>query len=143
MTGRRSVYRPMVRDGFALHMERKYGAPIEHIPGVVYAIHYEVPVMAKSVGREYTTSNWAEPPAHHPLRHYVGWTQQSDPYKRINQHHKAGEGEVVYLLPGYMQDEDTLKQMGKCPKCDEWFGASLGEGRWRTFPATLATHPHG
>ena len=50
-----------------------------------------------------------------PIRHYVGWTQQRLPRKRINRHGPAALREVVYLQPGTTQDERTMKLTGLCP----------------------------
>jgi hypothetical protein len=60
-----------------------------------------------------------------PIRHYVGWTQQVKPSKRISRHGPAANREVVYLEPGTTRDEQMLKLTGTCPKCGEAYSGSL------------------
>lgn len=61
------------------------------------------------------------------IRHYVGWTQQRLPRKRINRHGPAALREIVYLEPGTIRDEQSMKSSGGCPKCGEALAASLAE----------------
>ena len=86
-------------------------------------LHYSIPQVVKSVSVDY-----AGPSARAdadgfvsatPIRHYVGWTQQRVPRKRINRHGPAALREVVYLQPGTTQDERTMKRTGVCPTCGE------------------------
>ena len=114
---------------WAADLEAKYGMPLDQIPGKVYVLHYEVPQLVKSVSRDYAgPSPQADANGFlsaRPIRHYVGWTQQVKPSKRISRHGPAGNREVVYLQPGTTRDEQTLKLTGACPKCGEPLAASL------------------
>lgn len=101
----------------------KHGRPLAEIEGHVYVLHYETPQVVKSVSSEYADV----PPQQDqdgflsatPIRHYVGWTQQANPRKRINRHGRAAQREIVYLEPGTLRDEETMKRVGVCPKCGE------------------------
>lgn len=115
--------------GWEADLEAKHGMPLDQIPGNVYVLHYEVPQIVKSVSRDYAGPS---PQADSdgflsatPIRHYVGWTQQARPSKRISRHGLAARREVVYLRPGTTRDELTLKLTGTCPKCGESLAASL------------------
>lgn len=114
---------------WASDLEGKHGMPLEQIPGQVYVLHYEVPQVARSVSRDYAgTSPKADADgllSAGPIRHYVGWTQQAKPSKRISRHGPAASREVAYLAPGTTRDEQTLKLTGTCPKCGEALAASL------------------
>ena len=114
---------------WATDLEAKYGMPLDQIPGMVYVLHYEVPQIVKSVSRDYAgPSPRADADgllSARPIRHYVGWTQQARPSKRISRHGPAAKREVVYLQPGTTRDEQTLKLAGTCPKCSESLAASL------------------
>ncbi len=92
-------------------------------------LHYDVPQIVKSVSGDY-----ADPVpvltamvflSANPIRHYVGWTQQKLPRKRINRHGPAVLREIVHLQPGTMHDKQTLKVTGACSKCGEPLAASL------------------
>jgi hypothetical protein len=114
---------------WASDLEVKYGMPLDQIPGKVYVLHYELPQVVRSVSQDYAGPT---PRADadgllsaRPIRHYVGWTQQAKPSKRISRHGPAVDREVVYLQPGTTRDEQTLKLKGSCPKCGEPLAASL------------------
>lgn len=133
----------MSAQGWEQALEAKHGLPLRRIPGKVYVLHYEVPQVVLSVGLEYVASTrgrghpmptegpdgelvvgpqgWVSP----PIRHYVGWTQQDKPSRRISAHGPAAFREVVYLEPGTMQDEERIKRNGTCPKCGESLSESL------------------
>jgi hypothetical protein len=104
--------------------------PLDQIAGHIYVLHYEVPQIVKSVSGDYAGPS---PRADSdgfvsatPIRHYVGWTPQRLPRKRINRHGPAALREIVHLQPGTAQDEQTMKLTGTCPKCGEPLAASLG-----------------
>src|ERR1700704_4427501 len=115
--------------GWEADLEAKHGMPLDQIPGQVYVLHYEVPQIAKSVSSDYAgPSPLADTDGFlsaTPIRHYVGWTQQRLPRKRINRHGPAPRREIVYLQPGTTQDERAMKRTGTCPKCGESLAASL------------------
>src|SRR5947209_8229577 len=104
-------------------LEAKHGMPLEQIPGMVYVLHYEVPQFVKSVSNDYAGPSPREDAdgflSASAIRHYVGWTQQARPSKRISRHGPAASREVVHLEPGTMRDEQEMKLNGLCPKCGE------------------------
>ena len=110
-------------------LEAKHGVPIDQIQGKVYAPHYKVPQVVKSVSNDYAgpalQSDTDGYLSARPIRHYVGWTQQAKPSKRISRHGPAASREVVYLEPGTTRDEQMLKLTGTCPKCGEAYSESL------------------
>ena len=114
---------------WVLDLEARHDLPIEQIPGTVYALHYDPPQVVRSVSGDYAgpdprsdSSGWLSAG---PVRHYVGWTQQRDPRKRIGRHAPMGVTEIVYLEPGTMLDERELKRTGQCARCREPFRSSL------------------
>jgi len=115
--------------GWEADLEAKHGMPLDQISGHVYVLHYEVPQIVKSVSADYAgPSPRADAEGFlsaTSIRHYVGWTQQRPPRKRINRHGPAALREIVYLQPGTTRDEQTMKLTGTCPKCGESLAASL------------------
>jgi hypothetical protein len=117
--------------GWEADLETKHGMPLDEIRGHVYVLHYDQPQIVKSVSGDYAGSapradadGWLSATA---IRHYVGWTQQRLPRKRINRHGPAALREIVYLQPGTTRDEQLMKASGTCPKCGEALAASLAE----------------
>jgi len=114
---------------WASDLEAKHGIPLDQILGKVYVLHYEVPQVVKSVSRDYAGPSPQSDAdgflSATPIRHYVGWTQQAKPSKRISRHGPAVNREVVYLQPGTTRDEQILKLTGTCPKCGESLAPSL------------------
>lgn len=114
-----------------IRLEEKHCLPIEQIPGHVYILHYETPQVVQSVSSDYFgITLFAEKGSKGfktpwPIRHYVGWTQQSDPYRRINNHGASRLRTVAGLIPGTMIDEDRIKNTETCPLCNEHFSESL------------------
>jgi hypothetical protein len=114
---------------WASGLQATHGMPLHQISGKVYALHYEVPQVVKSVSTDYAgplpRSDSDGLLSARPIRHYVGWTQQAKPSKRISRHGPAAYREAVYLQPGTMDDETALKLTGTCPKCGEPYADSL------------------
>ncbi|WP_375425512.1 hypothetical protein [uncultured Friedmanniella sp.] len=119
----------MAKPQWVLDLEAKHGLPYLEIPGTIYTLCYDPPVIVRSVSR-----NYAGPSpvfarggfeSATPIRHYVGWTQQADPRKRISRHHRAATPVTVTLSTGTMLDEDHLQQTGHCPTCGGAFADSL------------------
>jgi len=110
-------------------VEAKHGMPLGEIQGHVYVLHYETPQVVKSVSLAYAGLDPAEDEdgflSLTPIRHYVGWTQQANPRKRINRHGPAALREIVYVEPGTMRDEQAMKRTGTCPSCGELLADSL------------------
>jgi hypothetical protein len=85
--------------------------------------------VVRSVSRDYAD----DPPRHDergyvsagPISHYVGWTQQRDPYRRIGNHHAAGTPVTVTLGKGTMEREEQVKRTAACPTCGRPYRDSL------------------
>ena len=70
-----------------------------------------------------------DPERNYPVLHYVGWTTQQPPVKRLNQHGAACRSNLVLLVPGSMRDELLLKMLGRCPRCNGALWYYLAENR--------------
>lgn len=109
----------MKKPEWVLELEYKHGLPIEQVPGHVYVLHYDAPRVVKSVSGEYPhTRSPSGAFDSEPITHYVGWTQQANPRKRVGKHGLGATAAIAYLAPGTMTDETELKKNGTCPKCD-------------------------
>src|SRR5215472_10416993 len=99
---------PGLRDQWEVDLEAKYGLPLDEIPGTVYVLHYEIPQVVRSVSTDYAgippETDGGRFVSAGPIRHYVGWTQQDRPSKRLSAHGPAAMREVVYLEPGTTAD---------------------------------------
>ncbi|MGW0356135.1 hypothetical protein ACWDXV_18205 [Nocardia nova] len=51
------------------------------------------------------------------VTHYVGWTRQIPPVRRVSQHGAACRKALIIVIPGALSDEQELKDSGICPKC--------------------------
>ncbi len=60
----------------------------------------------------------ADAERNYPVRHYVGWTTQQPPVKRLRQHGAACLSNLILLVPGSTRDEFLLKGLGRCPRCN-------------------------
>jgi hypothetical protein len=117
------------RPEWVRRLEDKHGVPINKIPGTVYGLCYDPPVIVESVSMDYA----GDPPEHNargylsagPIRHYVGWTQQKDPKRRILNHHSAGTAVTVALGRGTMEREEEIKRTASCPTCGRPYADSL------------------
>lgn len=132
---------PASRPQWVLDLEAKHGVPAEQIPGMVYALHYDEARVVRSVSGDYAgleprgdSAGWLSAG---PVRHYVGWTQQRDPRKRISRHAPMSATQIVQLIPGTMRDEQELKLTGRCPKCGEPYRDSLAVRPASDVPAKL------
>jgi hypothetical protein len=52
-----------------------------------------------------------------PVTHYVGYTQQQPPVKRVWQHGRGSARALVRIRPGTLRDEARAKCLEKCPRC--------------------------
>lgn len=68
-----------------------------------------------------------DPKRDYPVQHYVGWTTQQPPVKRLNQHAAACRRSLVLLVPGSKGDERLLKTQGRCPRCNDTLWYYLAE----------------
>lgn len=118
----------MTKPQWVLDLEAKHGLLGEQIPGTIYALCYDPPAVVRSVSINYAatppkrTSSGFESAT--PIRHYVGWTQQADPRKRIAKHHLAATPVRVSLSTGTMCDEEQMQRTGQCSVCGEPFADS-------------------
>jgi hypothetical protein len=76
-------------------------------PEHVYILCYGQPVLVLS--RDYLDF---EREKDQPISHYVGYTGQQPPVKRIYSHGKGSTGAIASIIPGTIDDEDELK--GDC-----------------------------
>lgn len=51
--------------------------------------------------------------------HYVGWTRQRPPLRRVNQHGPACRTSLVAIIPGTATEEEWLKTHALCPRCNQ------------------------
>lgn len=51
------------------------------------------------------------------VMHYVGWTRQRPPLRRVEQHGAICRESLVTIVPGTLAEEALLKEHGRCPKC--------------------------
>jgi hypothetical protein len=92
-----------LRVAWEADLEAKHGKPLTDIAGHVYVLHYDKPQIVKSVSGDYAgpwprsdSDGWLSATA---IRHYVGWTQQRLPRKRINRHGGDYAGGMVGREP--------------------------------------------
>uniref|UniRef100_UPI003F491031 hypothetical protein n=1 Tax=Actinoplanes sp. CA-151224 TaxID=3239904 RepID=UPI003F491031 len=75
----------------------------------------------------------------YPIDHYVGYTRQHPPMKRVRSHGNRSGRHLAALLPGSIDDEERLKVTGQCPACgkDLWYYSKpRPSGRSRTHEVT-------
>jgi hypothetical protein len=109
---------------WALDLEAKHGLPIDQIPGAIYALCYDPAVIVQAVSTDYAgpspQRNGRGLMSATPIRHYVGWSQQADPKRRISKHHNAGTPVTISVVgQGTLRDEHRTKLTGKCAVCGE------------------------
>lgn len=58
-----------------------------------------------------------------PVTHYVGYTGQQPPVKRVWQHGRGSARALVQVRPGTLRDEARVKCLEKCPRCGDrlWY----------------------
>ena len=109
----------------ANYLEAKHGCPMEEIVGTIYVLCFDVPTRVRSVSTDYPVDGMLRGGfVSKPIRHYVGWTQRSEPTRRIYQHGGGTKKALVSLSRGTIVDEGWVKESGRCPKC----GGSLLPG---------------
>ncbi len=117
------------RPDWVRRLEDKHGLPIHQIPGTIYGLCYDPPTVVESVSLDYA----GDPPEHNargyvsagPIRHYVGWTQQRDPNRRISNHHRASTSVTVTVGRGTMEREEQVKRTASCPTCGQPYSGDL------------------
>jgi hypothetical protein len=117
------------RPQWVLRLEEKHGLPVAKIPGTIYGLCYDPPIIVQSVSLDYA----GDPPEHDsrgylsasPIHHYVGWTQQQDPHRRILRHHSPSTQVSITLGRGTMEREEAIKRDVTCPTCGRPYAESL------------------
>ncbi|MVU80636.1 hypothetical protein GPX89_25720 [Nocardia sp. ET3-3] len=51
------------------------------------------------------------------VMHYVGWTRQRPPVRRVNQHGAICRKSLIAIVPGTETEEAHLKDEAQCPQC--------------------------
>jgi hypothetical protein len=115
---------------WVLDLEAMHGRPFADIEGTVYVLHFDEPRVLRSVSGEYpheldSVGGFRS----YPVRHYVGWTQQTDPNRRIARHGPGCVDAVVALHSGTPRNESDLKRTGRCPQCGFGLDPTKGTGR--------------
>ena len=54
--------------------------------------------------------------------HYVGWTRQQPPVRRVKQHGSACLNALVAIVPGSEAEEEDLRASQRCPRCGQPLG---------------------
>jgi rubredoxin len=75
-------------------------------PGMVYVLCFGAPTNVADGDRGHVQ----------PTTHYVGWTGQNPPARRIRQHRVPLES-IASMEPGTAEDEERTKRDGCCPQC--------------------------
>lgn len=78
----------------------------------VYILCYGQPVIVKE--RDYLPD---DPARNYPISHYVGYTRQQPPVKRIWSHGAHSAHYIAQIRPGTLAGEDSAKRTEACPKC--------------------------
>lgn len=81
-------------------------------PEHVYILCYGQRVTVKD--RDYLI---ADSGSDYPISHYVGYTTQQPPVKRIRSHAARSAHYIAEIRPGTQADEETAKRSEMCPKC--------------------------
>lgn len=84
---------------------------LEH-PEHVYILCYGRPVVVSSIDTESG-----------PISHYVGWTSQQPPVRRVRAHGARSAHYIAQIRPGTLADEDHAKRHEFCPRCGKslWY----------------------
>ena len=94
----------------------------------VYILCYGRPVLVRD--RDYLPGN---PSRKYPISHYVGWTSQLPPIKRVRQHGIISAHYMAQIRPGTMCDEEHAMRFETCPRC----GQSLWPQSFRLLEGRL------
>lgn len=87
-------------------------------PEHIYILCYGQPTIVKD--RDYLLANTG---SDYPITHYVGYTRQLPPVKRIRSHGARSAHFIAQIRPGTEADEESAKRSESCPKCggDLWY----------------------
>jgi hypothetical protein len=81
-------------------------------PEHVYVLCYGAPTFVRS--RDYLVADSSHD---YPITHYVGYTRQRPPVKRVRAHGARSAHHVAVIRPGGLMLEHHLKRHGSCPTC--------------------------
>ncbi len=86
----------------------------------IYILCYGRPVLVRD--RDYLPG---DPSRRYPISHYVGWTSQLPPIKRVRQHGAMSAHYMAQIRPGTVRDEEHAKRFETCPRCGQslWYYA--------------------
>lgn len=86
----------------------------EQHPEHIYVICYGQPTLTS-----YTERDWhpADEARNYPITHYVGWTRQHPPVRRVRQHGAQSAHHIATIVPGSRYEELVTKLFGTCPVC--------------------------
>src|SRR5690349_18023511 len=86
----------------------------------VYILCYGRPVLVRD--RDYLRD---DPSMDYPITHYVGWTGQQPPVKRVRDHGAKSARYIARTFPGSMRDQERIKLFESCPECGKslWYYA--------------------
>jgi hypothetical protein len=81
-------------------------------PEHVYILCYGRPVLVRD--RDYLHR---DPAVDYPITHYVGYTAQQPPVKRVREHGARSARHIAAVRPGTVRDEANAKRNECCPRC--------------------------
>ncbi|MFI6031638.1 hypothetical protein [Amycolatopsis magusensis] len=89
-------------------------------PEHVYILCYGRPVTVSS-----RDGLRGDPTTDYPITHYVGWTSQQPPVRRVRAHGARSAHYIAQIRPGTLADEDHAKRHESCPTCGKslWYYA--------------------
>jgi hypothetical protein len=89
-------------------------------PEHIYILCYGRPVLVRD--RDYLLD---DPTRNYPITHYVGYTGQQPPVKRVREHGARSAHHIVVIRSGTERDEERAKSSEACPKCGQslWYYA--------------------
>jgi hypothetical protein len=81
-------------------------------PQHIYILCYDRAVLVRD--RDYLPLDSTR---NYPITHYVGYTAQQPPIRRIREHGARSAHQIAAIRPGTMHDEAHAKRQERCPRC--------------------------
>jgi hypothetical protein len=81
-------------------------------PQHIYILCYGRAVLVRD--RDYLPH---DPTRNYPITHYVGYTGQRPPVRRVREHGARSAHHIAAIRPGSMRDEAHAKRHERCPSC--------------------------